>query len=157
MFAELEDYRRCFPRCLRLDSLESVLTKGDGQKAGKTKAGTVEAVTKLGQRALVPDLSRIEPASSAVVPTPSPSRSRFTWNLGAVDPVQVQVVVAHYRHRYPALDWGWLLPALAELRLVGEPRLAVSSFAVDHQLGSAQTLIERFIQDVGLWVVVEEE
>lgn len=45
--------------------------------------------------------------------------------------------------------------ALAELRLVAEPQEAVSRFVVQHQLGSAQGLIERFLQDVGLWLVAE--
>jgi hypothetical protein len=66
---------------------------------------------------------------------------------------RVRVVVQHYRHRYPALDWEWLLPALAELRLVAEPQEAVNRFVEQHQLGSAQGLIERFLLDVGLWVV----
>jgi hypothetical protein len=30
------------------------------------------------------------------------------------------------RHRYPALDWGWLLNTLAELRLVAEPQEALA-------------------------------
>jgi hypothetical protein len=66
------------------------------------------------------------------------------------------VVVAHYRHRYPALDWGWLLQALAEQRLVGEPRSTVTRFLAGYRLGSAQSLIELFCLDVGLWVVEAE-
>jgi hypothetical protein len=48
-----------------------------------------------------------------------------------------------------------LLPALSELRLVAEPQEAVSRFVEQHQLGSAQVLIERLLQDVVLWVVEE--
>ena len=77
------------------------------------------------------------------------------WYQGALDPVRLRVVVEHYRHRYPALEWGWLLSALAEQRLVAEPQSAVCTFAEQHQLGSAQALLERFLQDVGLWVVVD--
>ena len=77
------------------------------------------------------------------------------WQLGALEQSRVRVVVQHYRHRYPALDWEWLLPALSELRLVAEPRVAVSRFVEQHQLGSAQALLERFLQGVGLWVVAE--
>ena len=82
-----------------------------------------------------------------------PSERWFAWHLGALAPDRRQVVVAHYRHRYPALDWGWLLQALAELRLVGEPRSTVTGFLAGYRLGSAQSLIERFCLDVGLWVV----
>jgi hypothetical protein len=64
----------------------------------------------------------------------------------------VRVVVEHYRHRYPALDWEWLLQTLPEQRLVGEPRSTVTRLVAAYQLGSAQPLIERFCQDVGLWV-----
>ncbi len=81
--------------------------------------------------------------------------SRVAWELGALDASRVRVVVQHYRYRYPALDWEWLLPALAEQRLVAEPQAAVIRFAEQHQLGSAQGVIERFLQDVGLWVVAE--
>jgi hypothetical protein len=80
----------------------------------------------------------------------------FGWYLGALDPAQLRVVVAHYHHRYPALDWGWLVQALAELRLLGEPRRAVVRFLEQHQLRSAETLVERFLLDVGLWVVAGE-
>jgi hypothetical protein len=81
--------------------------------------------------------------------------STYAWQQGALDPVRLRVVVDHYRYRYPALDWGWLLNALAELRLVAEPQEAVCRFVEQHQLGSAQGLIERFLQDAGLWVVAE--
>ena len=126
----------------------------------------------------VPELSRANEKSAAAVTLPecptrsdtsdndqcclavnldsTPPKAGFTWHLGALDPDRRQVVVAHYRHRYPALDWGWLLPALAELRLVGEPRSTVTGFLAEYRLGSAQSLIERFCQDVGLWVVEAE-
>lgn len=91
----------------------------------------------------------------AVVGARSPVSSGVSWQLGALEESQVRVVVRHYRHRYPALDWEWLLPALAELRLVAEPQEAVSRFVEEHQLGSAQGVIERFLQDVGLLVVAE--
>lgn len=81
--------------------------------------------------------------------TPNASEQGFSWNLVAVDPEQVRVLVRHYGHRYPALDWSWLLQSLAELRLVGEPRLAVTKLLEQQQLESA----ERFLLDVGLWVV----
>lgn len=162
MFSELEAYRRGFPRCLLLSSLESVI-EGNEQKAGKSKAGTAEAVSELGHLPLVPDLSLAEvptervpsPGFPEVVTRPEPAKNGFVWNLGILDQEQVRVVVAHYRHRYPALDWGWLLQALAEQRLEGDPRSAVAQFAVDHQLGSALLMIERFCQDVGLWVLDE--
>jgi hypothetical protein len=127
---------------------------------------------------LVPVLSRAnEKCSAAVTLTGCPTRSDtsdnaqcclavssetttpkggFAWHLGALDPDRRQVVVAHYRHRYPALDWGWLLQALAELRLVGEPRSTVTGFLAKYRLGTAQSLIERFCLDVGLWVVEAE-
>lgn len=38
---------------------------------------------------------------------------------------------------------------------MGETRSAVARIAVDDELGSAQQLIERFCQDVRLWVVEE--
>ncbi len=85
--------------------------------------------------------------------TPNASEQGFSWNLVAVDPEQVRVLVRHYGHRYPALDWSWLLQSLAELRLVGEPRLAVTKLLEQQQLESA----ERFLLDVGLWVVAGEE
>jgi hypothetical protein len=86
----------------------------------------------------------------------TPPKAGFAWHLGALDPDRRQVVVLHYRHRYPALDWGWLLQALAELRLVGEPQSTVTGFLAGYRLGSAQSLIERFCLDVGLWVVEAE-
>jgi hypothetical protein len=93
--------------------------------------------------------------SPQVVTCPDRPQGGFSWNLGALDPERIRVVVAHYARRYPALDWGWLLPALAELRLEGEPRSAVEMFVAQQQLGSAQSVIERFVQDVGLWVAAE--
>jgi hypothetical protein len=86
----------------------------------------------------------------------APSKSWVRLAFRCPDPDHRQVVVAHYRHRYPALDWGWLLQALAELRLAGEPRSTVTRFLTGYRLGSAQSLIERFCQDVGLWVVEVE-
>jgi hypothetical protein len=77
------------------------------------------------------------------------------WHLGALDASQVRVVVQHYRHRYPALDWGWLLNALAELRLVAEPHEALAGFAEQQRLESAVPVLQRFLQDVGLLVVAE--
>ena len=65
-------------------------------------------------------------------------------------------MVAHYRHSYPVLDWGWLLPALAQLRLVGEPRPTVTLFLAGYRLESAQSLIERLCQVVWLLVVEAE-
>jgi len=169
MFSELEAYRRGFPRCLLLDSLESVIVKKPEQKTGSLTAASAEQVTALGPLPLVPDLSRGEEVRSLQLspsrcpdspevnaPRPAEARTGFAWNLGALDPERIQVVVAHYRKRYPALDWGWLLPALAELRLVGEPRSSLTRFVAGHQLGSAQPVIERFCQDVGLWVAAEE-
>jgi hypothetical protein len=97
----------------------------------------------------------VQPVLQAVVRVASPPSSGVIWQLGALEQSRVRVVVQHYRHRYPALDWEWLLPALAELRLVAEPQEAVSRFVEQHQLGSAQGLIERFLQDVGLWVLAE--
>lgn len=85
----------------------------------------------------------------------SDSSSGVVWHLGALDPSQVRVVVQHYRNRYPALDWGWLLNALAELRLVAEPQAALAGFAEQHQLESAVPVLQRFLQDVGLWVVLD--
>ena len=98
----------------------------------------------------------INQCCSELVSKPTTTRGGFSWQLGALDPVQVRIVVAHYRHRYPALDWGWLLPALAELRLVGEPRSTVTKFLAGYQLRSAQSLIERFVHDVGLWMVEQK-
>ena len=91
----------------------------------------------------------------AVVRVMSPASSGVVWHLGALDPSQVRVVVQHYRHRYPALDWGWLLNALAELRLVAEPHAALAGFAEQQKLASAMPVLKRFLQDVGLWVVAE--
>ena len=65
-------------------------------------------------------------------------------------------MVAHYRHRYPVLDWGWLLPALAELRLVGELRSTETRFLAGYRLESAKSLIERLCQEVWLLVVEAE-
>lgn len=164
MFSELEVYRRGFPRCLLIDSLESVIVKKPEQKAEAPRVIEPKAISELGTLPLVPDLSRTEEVMNDLAPAPSCpevacghglNETEFIWNLGALVPVQVQVVVAHYAHRYPALDWGWLLQALAELRLVGEPRSAVAVFTAEQQLESAQPLIERFAQDVGLWVVAE--
>jgi len=175
MFSELEAYRQEFPRCLLLDSLESVIVKQPAQQA---RVVLPAAVNGIGALPLVPELSRANEKCSASMPLPGcPTRSDtsgnaecclavnleptpptggFAWHLGALDPDRRQVVVAHYRHRYPALDWGWLLPALAELRLVGEPRSTVTRFLAGYRLGSAQSLIERFCLDVGLWVVEAE-
>ena len=93
--------------------------------------------------------------SHAVLSVVSPASSGMVWHLGALDASQVRVVVQHYRHRYPSLDWGWLLNALAELRLVAEPQAALAGFAEQHQLASAVPVLQRFLQDVGLWVVAE--
>jgi hypothetical protein len=46
-----------------------------------------------------------------------------------------------------------LLRALAELRLVAEPQAALAGFAEQHQLESAVPVLQRFLQDVGMWVV----
>ncbi len=175
MFSELEAYRQGFPRCLLLDSLESVIVKQPAQQASVDKPA---AVNGIGALPLVPELIRANEKCSAAAtlpgcPTqsdtlgnaqccsagisePTSPKARFAWHLGALDPDRRQVVVAHYRHRYPALDWGWLLPALAELRLVGEPQSTVTRFLAGYRLESAQSLIERFCQDVGLWVVEAE-
>jgi hypothetical protein len=175
MFSELEAYRQGFPRCLLLDSLESVILKKPAQQARVVVPATVNGI---GALPLVPELSRANEKSAAaatlpVCPTRSdtsgnaecclavnldltPPKGGFVWYLGALDPDRKQVVVAHYRHRYPALDWGWLLPALAELRLAGEPQSTVTGLLAGYRLGSAQSLIERFCQDVGLWVVEAE-
>ena len=175
MFSELEAYRQGFPQCLLLDSLESVIVKQPGQQARVAKPAVVDCI---GALPLVPELSRSNEKFSAAVTLPEcPTRSDtsdndqcclavnldstqpkggFAWHLGTLDPDRRQVVVAHYRHRYPALDWGWLLQALAELRLVGEPRSTVTRFLARYRLGSAQSLIERFCLDVGLWVVEAE-
>ena len=175
MFSELEDYRQGFPRCLLLDSLESVIVKQPAQQARVDKPAAVNRLVPL---PLVPELSRANEKSDAAVTLPgcptrsdtsdnaqcclavnletTPPKGGFSWQLGALDPDRRQVVVAHYRHRYPALDWGWLLPSLAELRLVGEPQSTVTRFLAGYRLGSAQSLIERFCLDVGLWVVVAE-
>ena len=174
MFSELEAYRQGFPQCLLLDSLESVIVK----PAQQARVVLPAAVNGFGALPLVPELSRANEESAAAVPLPEcPTRSDtsgkdqcclavisepidttggFAWHLGALYPDRRQVVVAHYRHRYPALDWGWLLQALAELRLVGEPRSTVTRFLAGYRLGSAQSLIERFCLDVGLWVVEAE-
>jgi hypothetical protein len=171
MFSELEAYGQGFPQCLLLDSVESVIVK----PAQQARVVLHAAVNGIGALPLVPDLSRANEKCSAAVPLPgcptrsdtsgddqcclavnlelTPPKGGFAWHLGALDPDRRQVVVAHYRHRYPALDWGWLLPALAELRLVGEPRSSVTGFLAGYRLGSAQSLIERFCLDVGLWVV----
>ena len=96
-----------------------------------------------------------DPVLQVVRGVASPVSTGVVWQLGALEQSRVRVVVQHYRHRYPALDREWLLPALSELRLVAEPRVAVSRFVEQHQLGSAQALLERFLQGVGLWVVAE--
>lgn len=96
-----------------------------------------------------------DPVLQVVRGVASPASSGVVWQLGALEQGRVRVVVQHYRYRYPALDWEWLLNALSELRLVAEPQEAASSFVEQHQLGSAQALLERFLQDVGLWVVEE--
>ena len=96
-----------------------------------------------------------QPQPHAVLSVVSPASSGVVWHLGALDPSQVRVVVQHYRHRYPALDWGWLLNALAELRLVAEPQAALAGFAEQQRLESAVPVLQRFLQDVGLWVVVD--
>lgn len=175
MFSELEAYRQEFPQCLLLDSLESVTVKQPAQQA---RVVLHAAVNGIGTLPLVPDLGRANEKSAAAVTLPrcptrsdtsgddqcclavnlelTPPKGGFAWHLGALDPDRRQVVVAHYRHRYPALDWGWLLQALAELRLAGEPQSTVTRFLAGYRLGSAQSLIERFCQDVGLWVVEAE-
>ncbi len=99
------------------------------------------------------DTSDTQP--QAVLSVLSPVSSGVVWHLGALDPSQVRVVVQHYRHRYPALDWGWLLNALAEQRLVAGPQEALAGFAEQQQLESAVPVLKRFLQDVGLWVVVD--
>jgi hypothetical protein len=173
MFSELEAYRQEFPQCLLLDSLESVIVK-PAQQARVVLA----AVNGIRALPLVPELSRPNEKCAAAATLPgcptrsdtsdnaqcclavnldsTPPKGGFAWHLGALDPDRRQVVVAHYRHRYPALDWGWLLQALAELRLVGEPQSTVTGFLAKYRLGSAQSLIERFCQDVGLWVLEAE-
>jgi hypothetical protein len=140
MFSELEAYRQGFSQCLLLDSLESVIVKKPAQQA---RVVLPAAVNGIGRLPLVPELSRAYEQSAAAGPLPgcptrsdtsdntqcslavnlelTPPKGGFAWHLGALDPDRRQVVVAHYRHRYPALDWGWLLQALAELRLAGEP------------------------------------
>jgi hypothetical protein len=175
MFSELEAYRQGFPQCLLLDSLESVIVKKPAQQARVVKAAAVDGI---GALPLVPEPSRANEKSAAAETLPgcptrsdtsdndqcclavnldsTPPKGGFTWHLGALDPDRKQVVVAHYRHRYPALDWGWLLPALAELRLVGEPQSTVTGFLAGYRQGSTQSLIERFCQDVGLWVLEAE-
>ena len=65
----------------------------------------------------------------------TPVSSGVVWHLGA-------------------LEWGWFLNALAELRLVAEPQ-ALAGFAKQNQLESAVPVLQRFLQDVGLWVVVD--
>lgn len=174
MFSELEAYRQGFPQCLLLDSVESVIVK----PAQQARVVLPAAVNGIGALPLVPELSRANEKCYAAVTLPgcptrsdtsdnaqcclavnldsTPPKGGFAWHLGALDPDRRQVVVAHYRHRYPALDWGWLLQALAELRLVGEPQSTVTGFLAKYRLGSAQSLIERFCQDVGLWVVEAE-
>ena len=171
MFSELGAYRQEFPRCLLLDSLESVIVK----PAQQARVVLPAAVNGIGRLPLVPELSRAYEQSAAAGPLPgcptrsdtpentqcclavnldsTPPKGGVAWHLGALDPDRRQVAVAHYRHRYPALDWGWLLQALAELRLVGESRSTVTRFLAGYRLGSAQSLIERFCQDVGLWVL----
>ncbi len=96
-----------------------------------------------------------DPVLQVVRGVASPVSTGVVWQVGALEQSRVRVVVQHYRYRYPALDWEWLLPALAELRLVAEPQVAVSRFVDQHQLGSAQGLIKRFLQDVGLLIVAE--
>jgi len=174
MFSELEAYRQGFPRCLLLDSLESVIVK-PAQQASVVKPA---AVNGFGALPLVPELGRAAEVGSAPITLPecptrsdtsgnaescravnldsTPPKGGFAWHLSALDPDRRQVVVLHYRHRYPALDWGWLLQALAELRLVGEPQSTVTRFLAGYRLESAQSLIERFCLDVGLWVVEAE-
>ena len=174
MFSELEAYRQGFPQCLLLDSLESVIVK----PALQPRVVLPAAVNGVGTLPLVPVLSRANEKCAAAATLPgcptrsdtsgnaecclavnldsTPPKGGFVWYLGALDPDRRQVVVAHYLHRYPALDWGWLLQALAELRLAGEPRSTVTRFLAGHRLESAQSLIERFCQDVGLWVVEAE-
>jgi hypothetical protein len=98
---------------------------------------------------------RDDPVLQAVMGVASRLTSGVAWQLGALEQSQVRVVVQHYRYRYPALDWEWMLQALSELRLVAEPQAEVNRFVEQHQLESAQGLIERFLQDVGLWVVAE--
>jgi len=159
---------------LLLDSLESVIVK----PAQQARVVLPAAVNGIGALPLVPELSRANEKCAAAETLPgcptrsdtsdntecclavnlnsTPPKGGFTWHLGALDPDRRQVVVAHYRHRYPALDWGWLLPALAELRLVGEPRSTVTGVVAGYRLESAQSLIERFCLDVGLWVAEAE-
>lgn len=108
---------------------------------------------ELGQTALGSDTTDTQPQVAVAVV--SPPSSGVVWHLGALDPSQVRVVVQHYRNRYPALDWGWLLNALAELRLMAEPREALAGFAEQNQLESAVPVLQRFLQDVGLWVVAD--
>jgi hypothetical protein len=110
----------------------------------------------LGQAAAGSDTSdTLDSQSHAVLSVVSPASSGVVWHLGPLEPSQVRVVVQHYRSRYPALDWGWLLNALAELRLVAEPQDALKGFAEQQRLESAVPVLQRFLQDVGLWVVVE--
>ncbi|MCP9885857.1 ATP-dependent helicase [Synechococcus sp. ATX 2A4] len=96
-----------------------------------------------------------EPVLQAVKGVASPVSGGLVWQLGALEQSRVRVVVQHYQYRYPALDWEWLLNALSELRLAGESQEAVSRFLGQHQLESAQAFLERFLLDVGLWVVAK--
>lgn len=190
IFAELEAYRRGFPQCLLIDSLEQVIVKKPAQKEGAAREEAPVPVTELGHLPLVPDLRRADEVRTALVrdtgcptcpkgptrpgsdgsdtkdsgqllqgeaSTPNASEQGFSWNLGAVDPEQVRMVVGHDGHRYPALDLSWLLQSLAELRVVGEPWLAVTKLIEQQQLESAERLVERFLLDMGLWVVAGEE
>jgi hypothetical protein len=123
MFSELEAYRQGFPQCLLLDSLESVIVK----PAQQARVAIPAAVNGIGALPLVPELNRANEKCAAAVTLPEcPTRSdtsgnaqccsagisgptspkaRFAWHLGALDPDRRQVVVAHYRHRYPAQPW----------------------------------------------------
>ena len=119
MFSELEAYRQGLTQCLLLDSLESVIVKPEQQARVVLPA----AVDGFGSLPLVPELSRANEKCAAAVTLPgcptrsdtsgdaqcclavnldsTPPKAGFSWHLGALDPDRRQVVVAHYRHRYP--------------------------------------------------------
>lgn len=148
--------------------VERVEPAGSGpeQASAKPLQRLIRAVRHL---SLVPQARRtkVEQSTPGCQSCPEPAREGAmggeeavsggitVWYQGALDPVRIRVVVEHYSHRYPALEWGWLLSALAELRLVAEPQAAVCSFAEQHQLESAQPLLDRFLRDVGLWLVAD--
>jgi hypothetical protein len=110
MFSELKAYRQGFPRCLLLDSLESVIVKKPAQQASVDKPA---AMNGIGTLPLVPDLGRAAEVGSApitlpecptrsdisdnaqccltVISEPTPPTGGFAWHLGALDPDRRQV------------------------------------------------------------------